>query len=47
MQRIMSKNREWKPLSHEEAIKVVKENPISLDMTYEERLAALKRRFGL
>ena len=43
----MEKNKKWKPMSHEEAIKVVKENPISLDMTYEERLAVLKRRFGL
>ena len=43
----MANNKKWKPLSHEEAIKVVNENPISLDMTYEERLAVLKRRFGL
>lgn len=43
----MANNKEWKPMSRDEAIKTVKENPISLDMTYEERLAALKRRFGL
>ena len=43
----MANNNEWKPLSHEEAIRVVKENPVSPDMTYEERLAVLKRRFGL
>jgi hypothetical protein len=43
----MADNKEWQPMSHEEAIKTVKENPISLDMTYEERLAAQKRRFGL
>ena len=43
----MANNKKWQPLSHEEAIRVVKENPISLDMTYEDRLATLKRRFGL
>jgi len=38
---------EWKPMSFEEAMKTVEERPITADMTYEERLAALKARFGL
>ena len=33
--------------SHEEAAAIVRANPITKDMTYEERLAVIKRRFGL
>lgn len=39
---------EWKPAaSIEEAIRIVKEHPITAEMTYKERLAELKARFGL
>ena len=39
---------EWKPASsHEEAIKIINAHPITKEMTYAERLAAQKARFGL
>lgn len=39
---------EWQPCkSIDEAAAIVRANPITKDMTYEERLAAQKRRFGL
>ena len=31
----------------DEACEIVRRNPITEDMTYEERLATLRRRFGL
>ena len=41
-------DKEWKPASSlEEAINIVKSHPITKDMTYAERLAEQKARFGL
>lgn len=39
--------KEWQPKTFQEACEIVRANPITNDMTYEERLAAQKRRFGL
>ena len=40
--------KEWQPAkSINEAAEIVRAHPITEDMTYEERLAAQKARFGL
>lgn len=41
------KKQEWQPLTFEQAIDMVKRFPITEDMTYEERLAQLRKRVGL
>lgn len=43
-----SVEKQWQPAkSLDEAVSIVKEHPITKEMTYEERLAAQKARFGL
>lgn len=37
----------WQPVSFEEACNILRSNPITPDMSYEERLEVQKRRFGL
>lgn len=38
---------EWKPLTFDEACERVRQTLITKEMTYEERLEMLKRRYGL
>lgn len=50
IERIMSKEKtfEFNPdRSFDERCEIVRETPITLEMTYEERLAAQRRRYGL
>ena len=44
---VESNGKNWKPKTFDEACAIVRANPITEEMTYEERLAAQKRRFGL
>ena len=44
---VESNGKNWKPKSFDEACAIVRANPVTEEMTYEERLAAQKRRFGL
>lgn len=41
------KKQEWKPLTFEQACDLVRREPLTKEMTYEQRLAVQRRRFGL
>lgn len=41
------KKKDWKPLTFDEACDMVRREPLTKDMTFEERLAAQRRRYGL
>ena len=41
------KKEDWKPLTFDEACERVRQTRITEEMTYEERLEMLKRRYGV